>query len=62
MFACFETTNNLGDLKKKNYYFILFSILLGASSLSVVTIYPLMKRLTHWPQAVLGVLRYFEFF
>ena len=32
----------------------LFSILLGASSLSVVTIYPLMKRFTHWPQAVLG--------
>lgn len=31
------------------------SILLGASSLSVVTIYPLMKRITHWPQAVLGL-------
>ena len=30
------------------------SILLGASSLSVVTIYPFMKRVTHWPQAVLG--------
>jgi len=30
------------------------SILLGASSLSVVTIYPFMKRITHWPQAVLG--------
>lgn len=32
----------------------LFSILLGASSLSVVTIYPFMKRVTYWPQAVLG--------
>jgi 4-hydroxybenzoate polyprenyltransferase len=31
-----------------------FSILLGASSLSIVTIYPLMKRVTHWPQAILG--------
>ena len=31
------------------------SILLGASSLSVVTIYPLMKRITYWPQAVLGM-------
>ena len=31
------------------------SILLGASSLSVVTVYPLMKRLTDWPQAVLGL-------
>ena len=30
------------------------SILLGASSLSVVTIYPFMKRVTYWPQAVLG--------
>lgn len=30
------------------------SILLGASSLSLVTIYPFMKRVTHWPQAVLG--------
>lgn len=31
------------------------SILLGASSLSLVTIYPLMKRITYWPQAVLGL-------
>jgi hypothetical protein len=30
------------------------SILLGASSLSVVSIYPFMKRITYWPQAVLG--------
>lgn len=32
------------------------SILLGASSLSLVVVYPLMKRITHWPQAVLGAL------
>ena len=32
------------------------SIFLGASSLSVVAIYPFMKRVTHWPQAVLGAL------
>ncbi|KAI0068921.1 4-hydroxybenzoate polyprenyl transferase [Artomyces pyxidatus] len=32
-----------------------YSILLGASSLSLVTIYPLMKRVTYWPQAVLGL-------
>lgn len=31
------------------------SIFLGASSLSLVTLYPLMKRVTHWPQAVLGL-------
>jgi hypothetical protein len=36
------------------HLFFSFSILLGASSLSLVTIYPLMKRVTHWPQAVLG--------
>ena len=30
------------------------SILLGASSLSLVITYPLMKRITYWPQAVLG--------
>ena len=31
------------------------SIVLGACSLSVVTLYPFMKRITHWPQAVLGL-------
>jgi 4-hydroxybenzoate polyprenyltransferase len=31
-----------------------YSILLGASSLSLVVLYPLMKRITYWPQAVLG--------
>lgn len=40
----------LGVLMQINWY----SIFLGASSLSLVTIYPLMKRITHWPQAVLG--------
>uniref|UniRef100_A0A087XQ51 4-hydroxybenzoate polyprenyltransferase, mitochondrial n=1 Tax=Poecilia formosa TaxID=48698 RepID=A0A087XQ51_POEFO len=33
-----------------NYY----SIALGASSLSLVITYPLMKRITYWPQLVLG--------
>lgn len=32
----------------------IISIVLGASSLSVVIVYPLMKRITHWPQLVLG--------
>ncbi|KAJ4472341.1 4-hydroxybenzoate polyprenyl transferase [Lentinula aciculospora] len=41
----------LAVLLQLNWY----SILLGASSLSVVTIYPFMKRVTHWPQAVLGL-------
>ncbi len=32
-----------------------FSVLLGLASLVPVAIYPFMKRITHWPQAVLGV-------
>ena len=31
------------------------SILLGASSLGLVIAYPLMKRITNWPQLVLGM-------
>lgn len=32
-----------------------FSIWLGAASLGIVLIYPFMKRLTNWPQLVLGL-------
>lgn len=32
----------------------LYSIALGASSLAIVVVYPLMKRVTYWPQLVLG--------
>ncbi len=32
-----------------------FSIWLGIASLGIVAIYPFMKRITHWPQAVLGL-------
>ncbi|RDB22624.1 4-hydroxybenzoate polyprenyltransferase, mitochondrial [Hypsizygus marmoreus] len=46
-----QLTAGLGVLTQLNWY----SILLGASSLSVVAIYPLMKRMTYWPQAVLGL-------
>ncbi|XP_064636311.1 4-hydroxybenzoate polyprenyltransferase, mitochondrial-like isoform X3 [Lineus longissimus] len=31
----------------------MYSIILGASSLGLVIVYPLMKRLTYWPQLVL---------
>ncbi|KAH8830715.1 UbiA prenyltransferase family-domain-containing protein [Flagelloscypha sp. PMI_526] len=41
----------LAVLLQLNWY----SILLGAASLSVVSIYPFMKRITYWPQAVLGI-------
>lgn len=32
-----------------------YSIFLGASSLGLVIIYPLMKRVTYWPQLILGM-------
>jgi 4-hydroxybenzoate polyprenyltransferase len=32
-----------------------FTIMLGAASLGLVAIYPYMKRITHWPQIVLGL-------
>ncbi len=35
--------------------FNLFSIWLGIASLAIVAVYPLMKRITSWPQAVLGL-------
>lgn len=35
--------------------FNLFTILLGVSSLVIVAIYPFMKRITNWPQFVLGL-------
>jgi 4-hydroxybenzoate polyprenyltransferase len=32
-----------------------FAILLGIGSLAVVAVYPFMKRITNWPQLVLGL-------
>ncbi len=32
-----------------------FSVALGIASLAIVAVYPLMKRVTSWPQAVLGL-------
>jgi 4-hydroxybenzoate polyprenyltransferase len=32
-----------------------FTIMVGIASLAVVVIYPFMKRITHWPQIVLGL-------
>jgi 4-hydroxybenzoate polyprenyltransferase len=36
-------------------WFNTFTVLLGIASLLLVAIYPYMKRLTYWPQAVLGL-------
>ncbi|KAF7776058.1 hypothetical protein Agabi119p4_4451 [Agaricus bisporus var. burnettii] len=46
-----QLTVGLGVLLQLNWY----SIFLGASSLCIVVVYPLMKRITYWPQAVLGL-------
>lgn len=35
--------------------FNLFAVAVGAASLVLVVVYPLMKRITYWPQAFLGV-------
>ena len=32
-----------------------FAVLVGVASLAVVFVYPLMKRVTYWPQIVLGL-------
>lgn len=42
----------LGILTQLNSY----SILLGMASLPLVAIYPFMKRVTYYPQVVLGML------
>ena len=36
--------------------FNFFSILIAASSLPLIVLYPFMKRLTHWPQLILGII------
>ncbi|KAM6220644.1 4-hydroxybenzoate polyprenyltransferase, mitochondrial [Rhynchocyon petersi] len=46
-----QLTLALGVLLCLNYY----SIALGAASLLLVITYPLMKRITYWPQLVLGM-------
>ncbi|KAH8106085.1 UbiA prenyltransferase family-domain-containing protein [Cristinia sonorae] len=50
-FLGIQLSAGLAVLAQLNWY----SIYLGASSLSLVTIYPFMKRITYWPQAVLGL-------
>ncbi|KAL8530071.1 hypothetical protein ACS0TY_007241 [Phlomoides rotata] len=50
-FLGFQLLLGLGILLQLNN----FSIVLGASSLLLVFTYPLMKRLTFWPQAYLGL-------
>jgi len=46
-----QLSAGLAVLAQLNWY----SVYLGASSLSLVVVYPFMKRITYWPQAVLGL-------
>jgi len=50
-FLALQLTAGLAVLFQMSWY----SIALGASSLGLVLVYPLMKRITHCPQAVLGM-------
>jgi len=50
-FLAFQLLLGLGILLQFNT----FAIVVGAASLLVVAIYPFMKRITYWPQAVLGL-------
>ena len=36
--------------------FNIFSIFIGISSLPFIILYPFMKRYTHWPQLILGII------
>lgn len=49
-----QLSMGLAVLTHLNWY----SISLGASSLSLVVTYPLFKRITYWPQLVLGNLNF----
>ncbi|CAG8464762.1 25835_t:CDS:2 [Racocetra persica] len=51
IFLGLQLSAGLTVLTQLNYY----SIILGAASLSIVSIYPLMKRVTFWPQLYLGL-------
>jgi 4-hydroxybenzoate polyprenyltransferase len=51
IFLAGQLSLSLGVLLQLNWY----SVFLGASSLALVVVYPLMKRITHWPQFVLGM-------
>jgi 4-hydroxybenzoate polyprenyltransferase len=51
-FLAAQLSVGLGVLLHLNDY----SVVLGASSLALVVAYPLAKRVTSWPQAVLGLV------
>jgi 4-hydroxybenzoate polyprenyltransferase len=50
-FLAAQALIGLAVLVQFNWY----TVVLGAASLLIVAIYPFMKRITHWPQFVLGL-------
>jgi len=50
VFLAAQLSLGLALLLQLNWY----SVVLGASSLGLAITYPLMKRVTHWPQLILG--------
>jgi 4-hydroxybenzoate polyprenyltransferase len=50
-FLALQSLVGLGVLLQFNGY----TVVLGAASLLIVAVYPFMKRITHWPQFVLGL-------
>jgi 4-hydroxybenzoate polyprenyltransferase len=50
-FLALQSLVGLGVLLQFNGY----TVVLGAASLLIVLVYPFMKRVTHWPQFVLGL-------
>ncbi|MFN0193801.1 MAG: 4-hydroxybenzoate octaprenyltransferase [Aestuariivirga sp.] len=51
VFLAVQCLVGLAVLLQFNWY----TVVLGAASLLIVAIYPFMKRITYWPQAVLGL-------
>ncbi|XP_039294658.1 4-hydroxybenzoate polyprenyltransferase, mitochondrial [Nilaparvata lugens] len=51
VFLAGQLSVGLTILLQLNWY----SVFLGASSLGLVIVYPLMKRVTYWPQLILGM-------
>jgi 4-hydroxybenzoate polyprenyltransferase len=51
IFLALQCLAGLAILEQFNW----FTVFLGVASLAIVAVYPFMKRITYWPQAVLGL-------
>jgi len=53
VFAC--NVSKLPSLLQSVFHWCFSSAVLAVSSVSLIVTYPLFKRITHWPQVVLGI-------